>query len=386
MKNNEKIDVVLQPSLGHRLDAWHQYQSHYVMGLRMLPEVRFRYGSRVDHVLAAMKERRWRGASAVWRALVGLSPDGRSERPTFVGRYTVRFPDRAAPLRVAVDVHDARTLRDPDAYSWANVYFKSSYWPTLDYGPKVRPLVGGHGALDHRRIARLIGLRDHGRELDLVFVAKLWAGRPGAARWNPVEHLVRMFETLAKLDVRSYLRAIVPPEEPTPRLFLDRLSAAGVSVVNDIAIEELWRATSASRLAFLRQGKHLGISWRMIDHLAMGACTVCDHAPYPEWPVPLQPGRELVDCGCGVGPDDSLPDRADYARVADTVMSLLADPERIAATRRAAARYFDEHAAPARIARYFMDVSQSFVADEVGSRPRPAARIPLANRARSAVT
>jgi len=183
---------------------------------------------------------------------------------------------------------------------------------------------------------------------------------------------VRTFETLAKLKVRSHLRAtLMPLQQPFPRHFLDRLSKAGVPVTtSEVTVDELWNTTSASRLAFLRPGRHLCVSWRMIDHLAMGACTVCDHAPYPQWPVALQAGREFMDSGCGIGMDDSLPDPADYERIADTVMALLADPERVAESRRAAAAYFDEHATPARIARYLMDVSQSLVKDETRARPQ----------------
>jgi hypothetical protein len=205
----------------------------------------------------------------------------------------------------------------------------------------------------------------------------MWAGHPGATFWNAVEHLVRTFETLAKLKIRSYLRPIlVPTGQPVPRHFLDRLSKAGVpATTTNITVDELWGATSASRLAFLRPGRHLCVSWRMIDHVAMGACTVCDHAPYPQWPVPLLAGREFMDCGCGIGEDDALPDPADYERIADTVMALLADPERVAESRRAAAAYFDDHAAPARIARYLMDVSQSFVEREARARSQQVAEL-----------
>jgi len=371
VKHNEEIEVVLQPSLGNQLDAWNKYQSHYAMGLRMLPGVRFRYGSLVDGVLASVWEHGWRGASAGWRVAAKLRSDPRSERATFVGRYTIQFAARDTPLRVAIDAHDGRDIRDRDAYDWSEIYFKSSYWPSLEYGPKARPLICGHGALDRARIARLVGLRHQRRDLDLVFVAKLWSGRPGAAYWNAVEHVVRTFETLAELKIRSHLRAVVPRGQPVPRPFLQRLSNAGVPVAaDDISIEELWKATSTSRLAFLRQGKHLGISWRMIDHLALGACTVFDHAPYPQWPVPLRAGGEFMDCGCGLGADDSLPDPADYERIAENVMALLADPDRVAESRRAAGAYFDEHAAPARIARYFIDVSQSLIGHEVGAKPR----------------
>lgn len=283
---------------------------------------------------------------------------------THVGRYTVQFPDSGSPLRVAIDSHDARQIRDPDAYEWAQLYFKVSYWPDLNYGPKVRPLVCGNGAMTQKRISRLIAMRDAPRDLDLVFIAKLWPSNPAAPTyWNPVEHVVRTFETLAKLKIRSHLRAILVPlsgNDAIPQHYLDRLARAGVPVTPyDVTVEELWSATRASRLAFLRPGMHLCVSWRMIDHLAMGACSVTDHAAYPQWPVPLQEGREFMDAGCGVGPDISLPDPADYGRIADKVMDLLADPERVEESRRAAAAYFDAHVAPARVARYFMDTARS---------------------------
>jgi hypothetical protein len=369
MTSSERIDVVLHPSLGDQLITWHEYQRYYAMGLRMLPDVRFRYASLIDRGLASMRERGWRGSNAAWRLVTKLDAARRSERATHVGRYTLQFPDRHAPLRIAIDAHDDRSIRDPDAYAWCDVYFKVSYWPSMDYGPKARPLICGHGALDHGRIARLTRLRNQRRDLDLVFIAKVWAGHPGATFWNAVEHLVRTFETLAKLKIRSYLRPIlVPTGQPVPQHFLDRLAKAGVPATTaNVTVDELWSATSTSRLAFLRPGRHLCISWRMIDHLAMGACTVCDRAAYPQWPVPLNVEREFMDCGCGIDPDDSLPDPADYERIADTVMALLADPERAEESRRASAAYFDEHVAPNRIARYLMDVSQSFASDEASS-------------------
>jgi hypothetical protein len=96
----------------------------------------------------------------------------------------------------------------------------------------------------------------------------------------------------------------------------------------------------------------------MIDHLAMGASTVGDRAPYPEWPLPLQAGRELMGCDCGIGEDESLPEKADYGRIASTVMELLADPDRVETCRRAAADYFDKHVTPSQIARYLVEVSE----------------------------
>jgi hypothetical protein len=365
MDTDEPVRMSLLHSLGDQPITWHEYQRYYVMGLRSIPGLQFRYGNPLDRLIGYARDRGWRGAGQAWAYAAKLDRARRYVRATHVGRYTLQFPQQSSPLRVAIDTHDGREIRDPQAYEWSQVYFKVSRWPTLDYGPKVRPLVSGNGALDHARIARLIALRDQPRELDLVCIAKLWPSKPSEPTyWNPVEHLVRVFETLAKLKIRAHLRAIVPVTGgiPFPQRYLDRLLSAGVPVTStNISVDELWRMTSTSRLAFLRPGKHLCVSWRMVDHLAMGAATVCDRAPYPQWPVPLQVGREFMECGCGIGSDESLPDSADYERIADTVMALLADPEKVTESRRAAAAYFDQHVAPAQVARYLLDTAEEFI-------------------------
>jgi hypothetical protein len=365
------IRVTLLGGLGDQPITWYTYQHYYVLGLRMMPGLQFRYANPTDRTLAYVRERGWRGAARAWQQVAKLEAARRYERATHVGRYTFHFPQQTSPLRIAIDAHDARDIRDPQAYDWSHIYFKVNRWTSLDYGPKVRPLVTGNGALNYTRIARLVALRNQPKTLDLVCIAKLWPSRPSdSTYWNPVEHLVKVFETLARLPCRSYLRAIVPQlkGESFPQRFLDRLADAGVQVTEtNVTIKELWDATSAARLAFLRPGKHLCISWRMIDHLAMGACTVCDRAPYAEWPVPLRLDYEFTECGCGIGYDETLPDDDDYARIADTVMALLADRERAAGIRRMAAAYFDHHLAPKQVAHYLVAT-----AGQIQELPQPS--------------
>jgi hypothetical protein len=368
-KNNNRATVVLHPTLGDQPFTWHSYQRYYAMGLGMLDDVDFRYGSILDGALAAARDRGWRGVNTAWRHTARLHAKRRTVRATHVGRYTFQLPNQAGSLRVAVDSHDKRDICDPDALAWSQLYFKASYWPSLDYGPKVRPLICGNGALTKERIARLTAMRYRLRDLDVVFIAKLWPSNPAVPTyWNPVEHQVRVFETLAKLKIRSHLRAIpvqLMDGGQFPQHYLDRLAKAGVRVTaHDVTADELWDATSRARLAFLRPGKHLCVSWRMIDHLALGAATICDHAAYPQWPVPLQAGQEFLECGCGIGTDESLPDPAHYERIADTVMASLAEPDRLSEVRRAAAAYFDRHVAPQRIARYLVDVASSVARSE----------------------
>ncbi len=347
-----------------RPGTWHLYQRYYLMGLRAIPGLKFNYDDPYDRRFAWALEHGWPGASRAWEAFARLQAKKREDKATHVARYLFYLPTRAEPMRVAVDQHDGRGIRDPEAHDWAEIYFKVNRWPNLEYSDKVRGLVTGNGALTQARIDRLVALRDYPKHLDLAFIAKLWPSVPGPTYWHPVEHLVRLFETLAPLKIRSLLRAVVPrsQEGEIPRHYLDRLTRCGVQVTQtNVTVDELWGATSAARLAFLRPGKHLCVSWRMIDHLAMGACTVCDRAPYAQWPVPMRAGREFVNCEIGIDQDESLPDVADYECISDTVMALVDDPDRAAAVREASMTYFDRHVAPRRIARYLIETADRFL-------------------------
>jgi hypothetical protein len=49
----------------------------------------------------------------------------------------------------------------------------------------MRPLVADQGALDKTRLQRLIALRDHPKQLDFVFFARMWPSKLGPTCWNP---------------------------------------------------------------------------------------------------------------------------------------------------------------------------------------------------------
>ena len=53
----------------------------------------------------------------------------------WVGRYD------CDGVRFAVDAHDGRETKDPEALEWADVYFKANRWPGDAYDPKVLPVV-----------------------------------------------------------------------------------------------------------------------------------------------------------------------------------------------------------------------------------------------------
>jgi hypothetical protein len=267
---------------------------------------------------------------------------GRGSGEAFVGRYL------CDGVRFAIDGHDKREVRDPEALEWSDVYFKANRWPGDEYDPKVLPIVNGNGLLDPGKIERLRSLRHAPKEVDVAYISNVWGGR---------EHSLRVFERLAALDCSKDLLAIFPEGFPAAEdeENMERLRARGIPVTREqLRPPELWRRLARARLVPFRAGKHLCWSWRTIDLLAMGACIVFDALPPPRWPVPVEPGVHVADCGIARPEDTEAAPEAEYDKVPVTIEALLARPEEQERFRVAAARYFDEHAAPARVARYVL--------------------------------
>jgi hypothetical protein len=260
-----------------------------------------------------------------------------------VGRYELDG------TRFAIDAHDGREIRDPEALAWSDLYFKANLWPIDDHGPKVRPLVNGNGLLDRRKVEHLRSLRDAPKEVDVAYVSNVWGGR---------EHSLRVFERLAELDCAKDLLAVFPegfPEDET-LANMERLRAAGVPVTREpVAPRELWRRLARARLVPLRAGKHLCWSWRTTDLLALGACIVFDALPPPRWPVPVEAGVHVADCGIDRPEDTEAAPEDEYKKVPATIERLLAGPDEQQTLREAAGRYFDDHAAPGQVVQYLLE-------------------------------
>jgi hypothetical protein len=307
------------------------YQKYYLLGFEETGDLRLE-GMPFPARLA-------RSAANAIRLAYRLN---RGAVPGHVGRY------EAGGVRFAIDAHDRREIRDPEALEWSEVYFKANLWPHDDHGPKVRPLVNGNGLLDRRKIEHLRSLRDAPKEVDVAYVSNVWGGR---------EHSLRIFERLAELDCTKDLLAVFPEGFPEAETLenMDRLRSKGISVTRDpVRPRELWRRLARARLVPMRAGKHLCWSWRTIDLLALGACVVFDALPPPRWPVPLEAGVHVSDCGIDRPEDTEAAADHEYDRVPAEVARLLAASEEQRALREAAARYFDEHAAPGPVARYVL--------------------------------
>jgi hypothetical protein len=311
------------------------YQKYYLLGLAKRARVRFEGAPLPVRVVPTVRAK----LSVGYR-----TAHGRSE--AHVGRYSAEIAGRS--VRFAIDAYDRREVRDPEALASCDVYFKSNRWPDDDGGEKVRPLVNGNGLLDGPKLRHLRGLRGAKKTVDVAYLSNVWGGR---------EHSLRVFERLAALDCSTDLLAIFPPGFPPGEDAenIERMRAAGVPVTREpLPPRELWSRLSQARVVPLRAGKHLCFSWRTIDLLAMGACVLFDALPPPRWPVPLEAGAQVADCGITRRADTDAGEPAEYDKIAPAVEALLADAARTTALRQAAAAYFDAHAAPERVADYVL--------------------------------
>jgi glycosyltransferase involved in cell wall biosynthesis len=321
-----------------RVDRTLIYQRYYLAGLERVASVQFK-GEPLLLKLASSAERKV-DVERKLQPVFGRLREPRSS--AHVGVYDAAL--RGNTIRFAIDAHDAREVRSPDALAESDVYFKANLWPADRAADKVAPIVNGNGLLGARERLFLRALRECERDLDLVFVSRVWGGR---------EHNLRLFEQAASLPVKSRLHAIFPQGTPDDEAIagMRRLAALGVTVgTKDIPPADLWRLLARSKVTLLRAGKHLCIPWRMLDLLCMGSAIVVD-APFgPQWPEPLRAGVNYVDAGLH-RPADTSPAPADeYDRVADAIIRTLAESDLMADMRIANARYFDEHADPERVA------------------------------------
>jgi hypothetical protein len=135
----------------------------------------------------------------------------------------------------------------------------------------------------------------------------------------------------------------------------------GVKVTRtNSTVDELWGATFLARLAFLRPGKHLCISWHVIDHLVMGrpSCKTARHTRNgPCRYEPLTNSRSAAAESIGTSRCGQKP----IMGASPIWLALFVDPERQAAIRRESAIYFDQRVAPEQVPRYLIATEEQSV-------------------------
>lgn len=357
------IKVRLSGDYCRKPGTFHEYQHYYTQGFRQIGGLDFNLEPALVKICFRLLDKKIRGAHRAWSIHNWLFSRHRAIEADHVGRYL--FEVDAKPIRVALDAHDGWKIRDQQAYQWCDIYFKTNKWTNRSYPPNVYPLLNGNGLLNSRKITYLKHLRNREKEIDLIFITKIYASTRKEVFYNNIEHHVRLFEILASLDCSKILKAIIPPEYPYEKIrpYLDRLDRAGVpwsyswEGMNSF---EFWDHLAKSRIVFLRPGKHGCISWRMLDLLCMGACIVSDLSPYPNWPLPLVPELNFVHGGCGLGPDESLPPLECYNGIRYVIDRLLSDQARMNAIRGNNSDYFDRHGTPASVASYIIDTVKNW--------------------------
>lgn len=270
--------------------------------------------------------------------------DAFAQHITHVGQYIFQLKS-GREIKVAIDAHDHRDIRSQAIHDWCDVYFKSNRWPGIDYDPKVLPIPTGNAGITLENCRYLKGLRSAGKEWDLIFVGRIWAG--GDAN---VEHNLRLFESLAKVKCKSKLLAVVfnfDKESDEFQIIARRLNEAGVEMTDrQIRYDDLMKMSADSKLVVLRAGISGCIAWRMVDMLAMGSCLVLDQAPFPAWPVPLLDGMNFLSLGLRITDDCRPAPEEDYARIPEMIRSFLHNHETRVRIESINREYFDQELKP----------------------------------------
>lgn len=276
-----------------------------------------------------------------------------------IGRYHFIFG--SIKVKVAIDTADGRHLHDESILDWSDIYFKCNAWPQIEYPGKVVSLMNGNGTLSPSKIERLKALRNHKKDFDLVYWSRIWAAPGNAPENNGVEHNVRIFEALAKVEGRKNLLAVFPEEMDCPSLqeYRDRLDSVGVKWQNgwqNVDSDMLWNSLATAHVNFLRPGNHLCVSWRMVDLLCMGACIMLDGEPFARWPEPLQNDVNFVDSQCTLSADYVLPADDTYAELTARVSALVVDKAKIRKIAKNNQEYYDQYASLAAVSDYVLRV------------------------------
>jgi hypothetical protein len=345
------------------------FQNYFLLGLSVANNITFQVKPLRNKLFFKLYKMNAPGVTRLWRIFNSLLGKKGYRFADRVGRYI--FSTNKRQFKVALDMWDDREILDQDALNWSHIYFKSNKWPNLDYPAKVFPLVHGNGKLTKSKITLLKNLRNCQCEYDLNYMSRLWFWPDDRRMHNLMEHHVRTFETLSKIDCKKKLLAVLPsywPEKSNDRLseYLKRLDRASVPWQyswKGISSEILFNDMAKSKIVFLRPGNALCISWRMIDLLCLGACIVCDGSPYPSWPAPLEENKNFADCNCGIRPDYSIPPIESYQNFRIAIEGLLASPQRIEEIKNNNRSYFDNYASPEKMAAYVVDTVMNYSID-----------------------
>lgn len=275
-----------------------------------------------------------------------------SSHSTHVGQYLFELRD-GKKIRVAIDAHDHRNIRSERILEWADIYFKSNYWPEINYGNKVYPIVNGNSHLSVERAKKNKKLRNSAKNLDLVFISRIWAGGDSC-----LDHNIRIFEKISQIRAEIKLLAIFAGFDLGSADFLsasNRLTKAGVPWTFEyLGYESLMLLSAESECTLIRAGVSLCIPWRMVDLLSLGACIIVDNLPFPRWPHPLEVNKNYISLDINLDSNSLHAPDEDYEKIVEKIYSILQDHELQSSIRGNNQSYFDQYAHPEKVAEFIL--------------------------------
>jgi hypothetical protein len=261
-------------------------------------------------------------------------------------------------VRVCVNAADDGALVNEQILDWTDVYFKTNYWPTIVYPPKVQPLVNA----DPLVIAQLDALRRYRlapKEYDVCMVVRIWGGKDEV---EGVEHNLRLIEAVARARCTKFLYAYLVAGDVAAvarRLERQRIPCG----TDPVPPARLWQVSGASRLNVVRLGMHHCIPWRVTGALAIGSGLVLDRAPLTRWPEPLTAGVHYVALGTDTDTDRPLATDAQYAAIPEKIEAWLADEALVGRLAKNNASYYDRFVDPRQVGEHIVAAAKRFASE-----------------------
>ncbi|HEX3345705.1 MAG TPA: hypothetical protein VHS09_14075 [Polyangiaceae bacterium] len=266
-------------------------------------------------------------------------------------------------VRVCVDADDDGGRIDEQVVDWSDVYFKTNYWPTLNYAPKIQPFVNA----DPLVIPQLDTFRRYRsvpKEHDLCMVVRVWGGKDEV---EGVEHNLRLIEAVARARCTKFLYAYLVAGDISAAA--RRLERQGIPCgTAPVPPARLWRISAASRLNVIRLGMHYCVPWRVTGALAIGSGIVLDRAPLTRWPEPLTAGMHYLALGTETDTSRPLATDAQYADIPGKIEAWLGDRPLAGRLGRNNADYYDRFVAPQQVGQLMVAAAARFATG--GSPPR----------------
>lgn len=268
-----------------------------------------------------------------------------------IGKFLITTSDGSV-RKICVDVHDSGEISSPEALSWSDIYFKTSYLQQREYPTKVFPLYQASFLLIGR-LALLRSLREVKKTYDLCFTTRVWGGTNDV---EGIEHNLRLLESLAKARCTKYLRAYLIAGDK--HAYAKRLDRSGIPwSYEPLPLANHLDVLASSKLNIHRLGMHNSITWRMSELLCMGACPVLDQHPHTVWPEQLHANVHYLTLDAAPPSGRFVALDEQYEAIPDRIAQFITQPQLLACIGKTNQGYFDQFLEPAAVGQYICSQS-----------------------------